>query len=51
MGAEPRYVFSFIVAESGNPHINPVPAKRLQVNRDLGMLKDVWARIWSAKPS
>ena len=51
MGAEPSYVFSFIVAESGNPHVSPVPAQRLPANRDLGMLKDVWRRIWSAEPT
>jgi inner membrane protein len=51
MGAEPSYVFSFIVAESGNPHVNPVTAQRLPANRDPGMLKDVWNRIWSAESS
>ena len=51
MGAEPNYVFSFIVAESGNPHLGPVPAQRLRTNRDLRSLKNVWARIWSAESS
>lgn len=51
MGAEPRYVFSFIVAESGNPHLNPVPPQRLPANRDLAMLQAAWKRIWSAESS
>ena len=51
MGAEPSYVFSFIVAESGNPHLSPVPAQRLPANRDLRSLRNVWNRIWSADSS
>ena len=51
MGAEPSYVFSFIVAESGNPHLSPVPAQRLPANRDLRSLRNVWNRIWSAESS
>jgi len=51
MGAEPSYVFSFMVAKAGNPHISPVPAQRLPTNRDLGLLKNAWTRIWSAGSS
>ena len=51
MGYEPNYVFSFIVARVGNPHFEPVPAQRLPANRDLNVLKNVWARIWSAETS
>jgi len=51
MGSEPSYVFSFIVAKTGNPHLRPVPAKRLSADRDLGQLKNVWTRIWSAETS
>ena len=49
MGAEPSYVFSFMVAQAGNPHFRPIPAQRLPAKRDLGLLKNVWARIWSAE--
>ena len=51
MGAEPGYVFSFIVAQEGNPHLRPIPAQRLPANRDLSQLKNVWMRIWSAEAS
>ncbi len=51
MGSEPSYVFSFIVAKTGNPHLSPVPAQRLPADRNLGQLKNVWARIWSAESS
>jgi len=48
MGSEQSYVFSFVVAETGNPHPNAVPAQRLRMKRDPGLLKTVWERIWSA---
>lgn len=51
MGAEPGYVFSFVVAQKGNPHLRPIPAQRLPANRDLSRLKNVWMRIWSAEAS
>lgn len=51
MGAEPSYVFSFVVAQTGNPHLSPVPAKRLPANRDLSLLKNAWTRIWSVESS
>ncbi|MEJ2471174.1 MAG: metal-dependent hydrolase [Desulfuromonadales bacterium] len=51
MGAEPDYVFSFIVARTGNPHLDPVSAQRLPANRDLTLLKKVWTRLWSADAS
>ncbi len=51
MGSEPSYVFSFIVAKTGNPHLSPVPVERLPANRDLSQLKYVWTRLWSAEPS
>ena len=46
MGAEPDYVFSFKVGEIANPHARPVRSVRLEVDRDLGLLRVVWRRIW-----
>ncbi len=46
MGVEPDYVFRFKVGEVSNPHPKPVQPEQLQANRDLGMLRLVWARIW-----
>jgi inner membrane protein len=48
MGYEPDYVFSFSVGKVGNPHVVPVPAEQIRPKRDLGRLKMVWQRIWSA---
>ena len=46
MGLEPDYVFRFKVGEVANPHPKPVRPEQLQANRDLSLLRLVWARIW-----
>jgi inner membrane protein len=46
MGYEPDYVFSFAVAELGNPHASPIRPVQLQANRDWSLLEKIWARIW-----
>jgi inner membrane protein len=45
MGMDPDYVFSFRVAEIGNPHPTPVAPKRVRTERDLGRLRGLWQRI------
>jgi inner membrane protein len=45
MGLEPHYVFSFRVAELGNPHPRPVTPVLLPGIRDFSRLRWVWARI------
>ncbi|MDH3535496.1 MAG: metal-dependent hydrolase [Gammaproteobacteria bacterium] len=46
MGLEPSYVFQFKVGEISNPHPQPVTPEQLQADRDLGVLRLVWERIW-----
>ncbi|MDH3219027.1 MAG: metal-dependent hydrolase [Gammaproteobacteria bacterium] len=46
MGLEPSYVFQFKVGEISNPHPKPVAPEQLTADRDLGMLRLVWNRIW-----
>ncbi len=46
MGYEPDYVFSFAVAELGNPHASAIRPVQLQPNRDWSLLEKIWARIW-----
>ena len=46
MGLEPDYVFRFKVGELANPHPKPVTPEQLQAERDLGLLRLMWARIW-----
>jgi inner membrane protein len=45
MGVEPDYVFAFKVAESANPHPAPMVPERVPTERDMGRLKQLWARI------
>ena len=45
MGLEPHYVFSFRVAELGNPHPAPITPLRQPGIRDYDRLRWVWARI------
>ena len=46
MGAEPSYVFSFVVGHLA-PERAVIPARRLAPERDFGQLKKAWCRIWS----
>jgi len=46
MGAEPSYVFSFVVGRTASPPV-AVPARQLEPKRDFSLLKKVWRRIWS----
>ena len=49
MGFEPNYVFTFKLAEFGNPHAVPLASpQRVAVGQDLSGLAWVWQRIWSA---
>ncbi len=48
MGLEPDYVFRFKVGEVSNPHPKPVQPEQLQANRDLSLLRLIWARIWDS---
>ena len=50
MGAEPNYVFSFVVGQT-SPEKVGVAARQLEKNRDLAQLKKAWRRIWSADSS
>jgi len=47
MGAEPDYVFSFVVG-TVVPEEVAATARQLEPNRDLSVLKRTWQRIWSA---
>jgi inner membrane protein len=51
MGSEPDYVFSFKVAEVGNPHPRAVKDQRLGNRPDWRRLKLVWQRIWQVTPA
>ena len=46
MGYEPDYVFSFAVAELGNPHASAIEPVHLTPKRDWSLLEKIWARIW-----
>lgn len=46
MGAEPKYVFSHVVAEFGNPHWKPVRTELIPVQFSRGDLDTVWERVW-----
>jgi len=50
MGAEPSYVFSFVVGEAASAPI-AVPARQLEPKRDFGLLKKIWRRLWSTAPA
>lgn len=47
MGAEPSYVFSFVVGKTASPPI-ALPPQQLEPNRDFSLLKKAWRRLWSA---
>ena len=46
MGAEPSYVFSFVVGHLA-PERALIPSRRLAPERDFGQLKKAWCRIGS----
>lgn len=46
MGVEPDYVFSFKVAEVGNPHAKPVVSKRYPPRRNWSRVPALTRRIW-----
>ncbi len=50
MGAEPSYVFSFVVGHASvqNQALN---VRQLESNRASGFLKKAWQRLWSASES
>ncbi|MDX1517103.1 MAG: metal-dependent hydrolase [Woeseiaceae bacterium] len=50
MGQAPVYVFSHVVARSGNPHWIEIPGERLPVTIDDRALGDVFRRIWTDAP-
>lgn len=46
MGAEPSYVFAFVVARNDNPHPIPLPAEQLPLDFQTRELGWVWRRIF-----
>jgi inner membrane protein len=50
MGLEPNYVFSFKVAQLGNPHAISSKSERVFGERGWQQLKWVWQRIWTEAP-
>ena len=50
MGLEPYYVFSFKVAQMGNPHAIPSKSERVFGERGWEQLNWVWQRIWTDDP-
>lgn len=46
MGQEPFYVFSFAVAERGNPHWQAIEPRQLGAEPDPSLLGGIWGRIW-----
>ncbi len=50
MGAEPSYVFSFVVGHASLQAQAPA-VRQLESGRDLGFLKKAWQRLWSAAES
>jgi len=51
MGQNPGYVFRHAVARRGNPHWQPIPARRLPMPSRSGLLSSTWQRIWSPNPT
>ena len=47
MGAEPNYVFNFVVAKQGNPHWYEIPTEQIPSQVDAKVLEGLWSRIWS----
>jgi hypothetical protein len=50
MGLEPNYVFSFKVAQTGNPQAIPSKSERVFGERGWEQLNWVWQRIWTDTP-
>ena len=50
MGAEPSYVFSFVVGKSASQPMAISP-RQLEPNRDFSLLKKIWRRLWSTSES
>lgn len=46
MGAEPNYVFSFVVGKTA-PQPKVLAPRQIETERDLSMLKEIWQRIWT----
>jgi len=46
MGAEPDYIFRFVVGELRNPRVAPTPARQLRAAPPLDRLGWAWRRIW-----
>lgn len=46
MGAEPNYVFGFMVGRLDNPHAVPLPAEQLPMDFTLREIDWVWRRIF-----
>ncbi len=50
MGAEPDYVFSFVVGHV-SLQAQTMNVRQLEANRDFGFIKKAWQRLWSASES
>ena len=50
MGAEPSYVFSFVIGNIGS-QTQVFASRQLAPKRDFSLLKKVWRRLWSASES
>ena len=50
MGAEPSYVFSFVVGTAAS-EAAPSTIRQLEPKRDVSLLKKAWHRLWSATES
>ena len=50
MGAEPSYVFSFVIGNIGS-QTQVLASRQLAPTRDFSLLKKVWRRLWSASES
>lgn len=48
MGAEPDYIFRFVIGGIGNPHPHPVTPQAIPARLPLERLGWVWRRIWDA---
>lgn len=47
MGQEPMYVFTYLVAERGNPHWKAIPSEHIPITLEDRALGRTWQRIWS----
>ena len=46
MGQEPMYVFTYVVAEHGNPHWKSIPTEHIPITFEDRALGRTWQRIW-----